>query len=286
MPSLELATANFMHFSIDAAIYSLTTSHTIGHLPVCRFSQSLYRYSDGAGIYRHVWLSFVSTPGPYVAPWGVYAPSRVTGTIDWSSGAPMADAVLTPSVEVWNNATSSQAFSVALSVLDAAGKVVATATGAGSVPGVGGVTTWTPTSPITLTGAALWHTLPKPALYKLATTLTVGGIAVDAITVTFGVRSAVFDAATGFILNGKNVKIMGSSNHQDFSAVVSGAVQQRSALEARCFVFGLISIAIFRASFNSRCTLCNTGRCGARPHSVAPRGKAAGGAVQWMANCT
>lgn len=162
-----------------------------------------------------MWLTAVRTPGPYIAPWGVYAPSNVTGPISWGAdGAPTADAALTPAVEVWNNASTAQAFSVALTVFNAAGAAVATSSGSGTVP-AGGAVTWSPPSPVALPGAALWHLVApplKPALYTLTTTLTVGGVAVDATNVTFGVRATWWDAATGFYLNGKATKILGNAN--------------------------------------------------------------------------
>jgi len=177
---------------------------------------------DGGGIYRHVFLTVITTPGPFISPWGVYAPSNVTGAISWSGGLPSADATVSPSVEVWTNTTGpAQQFSVSLSVSDPTGKVVGTATGSGSVV-AGTPTVWTPSSPIFLTQASLWHLVSppaSPALYKLTTTLTVAGTVVDDTTVTFGIRQTYFDAATGFYLNGVGTKIMGTANHQDAAAV-------------------------------------------------------------------
>ena len=145
------------------------------------------------------------SPGPYLGPWGVYAPSNVTGPITWTGGVPFADAQLMPSVEVWNNDTGpAQSFIVDLTVFDASGKVVATSSGPGTTSGA--VTTWTPPQPLPLPGATLWHLVPKPALYTLATSLTVGSIVVDAHNVTFGVRTIRFDGDTGFYLNGVATK--------------------------------------------------------------------------------
>jgi beta-galactosidase len=94
---------------------------------------------DGAGIYRPVNLIVISTPGPRIAPWGVYAPSNATGAITWTGGAPFADSTLLPTVEVVSNASSPVSFTLALTVTDAAGAVVATAGGPGSVPANGAV---------------------------------------------------------------------------------------------------------------------------------------------------
>ena len=180
---------------------------------------------DGAGIYRNVRFTAILTPGPVIAPFGVYAGgSNVTGPITWSGGVPSADAALMPSVEIWSNASSaaSQAFSLALSVQDASGNVVVTASGTGLVPGAGGVVIWSPSAPLAMPAATLWHVvdLPnRPALYTLTTTLSVGGVAVDSVTVTFGVRATYWSGATGFWLNGQNFKILGNANHQDYAAV-------------------------------------------------------------------
>ena len=171
-----------------------------------------------------MWLTAVTTPGPYIAPWGVYAPSNVTGSIALAAdGSPTGAASLTPSVEVWNNASSTQAFTLSLTVVDRSGAVVATTTGGGSVAG-GGVTVWSPAAPLTWTNAALWDlvALPlTPALYTLVTVLAVGAQGnVDAANVTFGVRRTRWDAADGFFLNdgvlvgGKATKILGNANHQ------------------------------------------------------------------------
>jgi len=178
---------------------------------------------DGGGIYRHVFLTVITTPGPYIAPWGVYAPSQVNGAISWQAdGTPVADSQLTPSVEVWTNTTGpAQSFSLSLLVTDPTGAVVGSASGSGSVS-AGTATIWSPTSPIVLNAASLWHpvALPTlPSLYTLTTTITVGGSVVDSTNVTFGIRRTRFDAATGFYLNDIPWKINGTANHQDAAAV-------------------------------------------------------------------
>jgi hypothetical protein len=168
-----------------------------------------------------VWLTAVTTPGAYIAPWGIYAPSSVDGAITWEGGAPFGNGFLSPSVDVWNNGTATSSFSLSLAVYDARGAVVGSASGSGSVA-AGGVTTWAPTSPIALPGAALWHLVEaplKPALYTLAVSLSIGGDRTDAANVTFGVRRTRWSNATGFWLNDVNTKILGTANHQDFAGV-------------------------------------------------------------------
>jgi beta-galactosidase len=175
---------------------------------------------DGGGIYRHVWLTAVSTVGPYLGPLGVYAPTAVVGAVTWTGGAPFADAALSPSVEVWSNASSGAApvpFTVQLAVYAADGTLVTTASGDGAAPGGGAVTDWAPGAPLGIPRAALWHLVSPPltpALYALRVTLLVGGAPVDAVNVTFGIRDTAWSNATGFWLNGVATKIFGNANHQ------------------------------------------------------------------------
>lgn len=58
----------------------------------------------------------------------------------------------------------------------------------------------------------------SPYLYKVITTLTdaVTGKIIDQITNPLGFRWFNFDAAKGFFLNGKPLKLIGTSRHQDF----------------------------------------------------------------------
>lgn len=170
-----------------------------------------------------MWLTSIATPGPYLGPEGIYAPSSVSGAITWVGGAPFGTGVLSPSVEVWNNGSATSTdFSLALTVTDASGAVVGSASGSGSVGGGGAVVTWSPASPITIPNAALWHLVDaplKPALYTLHTTLTVGGVAVDAHNTTFGIRRTAWNSSSGFYLNDVATKILGNANHQDYAGM-------------------------------------------------------------------
>merc|ERR1712137_273440 len=72
----------------------------------------------------------------------------------------------------------------------------------------------TSTATVLIKSAELWSD-DEPRLYTCETTLSNG----DAVTNTFGIRKMEWDKNTGFILNGKNVKIRGFANHQDFAGV-------------------------------------------------------------------
>ncbi len=69
-----------------------------------------------------------------------------------------------------------------------------------------------------LANPALWS-VDEPNLYSAIVTVETDGKARDAERVSFGVRTAVFDADKGFFLNGKSLKIQGTCNHQDHAGV-------------------------------------------------------------------
>ena len=179
---------------------------------------------DGGGIYRNVRFTAVMSPGPHIAPWGLYVGgSKPTGEISWDAdGNPSADSELMPQVEVWNNGTASSDFSLALTVKDKSGATVVSTSGKGTLAGGAGVN-WSPEKALAMPAAKLWHVWTNstnvPALYTATAELTVGGKVVDSVTETFGVRKTEWSNATGFSLNDKPFKILGNANHQDFAAV-------------------------------------------------------------------
>jgi beta-galactosidase len=59
----------------------------------------------------------------------------------------------------------------------------------------------------------------EPNLYSAIVTVESNGKPRDAERVTFGVRTARFDAEHGFFLNGQSMKIQGTCNHQDHAGV-------------------------------------------------------------------
>jgi hypothetical protein len=59
---------------------------------------------DGGGIYRHVTLAIITTPGPFFPVNALYSPAVVSGQISWSSGAPIAAADFLFEVTVANAA--------------------------------------------------------------------------------------------------------------------------------------------------------------------------------------
>lgn len=162
---------------------------------------------DGGGIYRHV--SLHSADVVHIAPWGVYLPAEVTGTI---SNDMKADAKLTIETTVVNDGSSDSSTKASHTVKDPSGKIVATVdTEEASVKAGANQTL---SVEVDIQDAELWSD-EMPRIYTCETKLANG----DSVTNSFGIRKMEWDKDNGFILNGKQVKIKGFANHQDFAGV-------------------------------------------------------------------
>ncbi len=161
-------------------------------------------FYEGAGIYRHVWLT--KTDALHLGKWESTVRTAVSGS----------SATLTLGTLVQNQGKQAETAKVSWQILDAAGKTVATAEAPAQQVGVDGTTSFTATA--MLANPALWS-VDEPNLYTAIVTVEAGGKARDAERVSFGVRTAAFDAEKGFFLNGKSLKIQGTCNHQDHAGV-------------------------------------------------------------------
>ena len=88
----------------------------------------------------------------------------------------------------------------------------------------------------------------NPALYRAAVELGSKGGVLDDTAVTFGIREARFDAATGFWLNGRNLKIKGVCVHGDGSAF--GAAVPLGVWERRLSALGRLGVNAIRTAHN------------------------------------
>jgi beta-galactosidase len=163
-------------------------------------------FYEGAGIYRHAWLT-KSAP-VHVAQWGTFVKSDVRGT----------EATLSISTEVENEGEKETACRATWRVVDPEGKVVATAQTESAQLGAWKRHTFE--SQAGIDHPALWS-LEEPHLYRLMTTVESAGEEVDREETTFGIRTVLFDANKGFFLSGKPTKLKGTCNHQDHAGVGS-----------------------------------------------------------------
>ena len=169
-------------------------------------------FYEGAGIYRHAWLT--KTAAVHIARWGNYVRpdfGNITGVVTSSNPA-----TVFVSTEVTNESDVDVVGRVHAALVDATGKTVATAVSE-SAPIVAreGHTF----AMQTRVGRPQLWSLETPNLYRAVTTLEIDGKTVDQDATTFGIRTLRFDADQGFLLNGRPVKIKGTCNHQDHAGV-------------------------------------------------------------------
>ena len=162
-------------------------------------------FYEGAGIYRHVWLT--KTDALHLGKWESYVRAAVSDD---------GTAILTLGTVVQNEGKQAESAKVSWRILDAAGKTVATAEAPAQSIDVDGAGTFTATA--SLANPALWS-VDAPNLYSAIVTVEAGGRTRDAEPVSFGVRTAVFDPGKGFFFNGKSIKLQGTCNHQDHAGV-------------------------------------------------------------------
>jgi beta-galactosidase len=161
-------------------------------------------FYEGAGIYRHVWLT--KTDAVHLGKYESYVRAAVSGSAS----------TISLGTVVRNSSAAAASARVTWKIVDTAGRTVATAEAAPQTIGSDGSATFTATAKIA--NPALWS-VEAPNLYSAIVTVEAGGKPVDAERIDFGIRTAVFDADKGFFLNGKSIKLQGTCNHQDHAGV-------------------------------------------------------------------
>jgi beta-galactosidase len=159
---------------------------------------------EGAGIYRHVWLTKVNPV--HVAQWGTFV---------YTSALSGSNATVTIQTEVTNQSNVATSNGRLISTIyDAAGNAVASSSSALNIQaGKELVATQTVSF-----AANLWS-LETPYLYKLVTTISNQNAIADIYTTPFGVRTVSIDPTNGVFVNGRHVEIKGMCNHQDHAGV-------------------------------------------------------------------
>ncbi|HEY5469686.1 MAG TPA: glycoside hydrolase family 2 TIM barrel-domain containing protein [Bacteroidales bacterium] len=165
--------------------------------------QPASRFYTGAGIYRHVRL--VVTNPVHIEQWGVYiSASQVNDK----------KAVVNLQTKIINESSSSNPVILETTILDPAGKIVKSAESKQSIPAGKSITV---NQSVEVADPQLWD-IVQPNLYKAITKIKSAKNTIDEQTNTFGIRNSKFEAATGYWLNGKNIKIKGACLHSDGGA--------------------------------------------------------------------
>lgn len=95
--------------------------------------------------------------------------------------------------------------------------------------------------------ASLWST-SYPYLYKVVTKVFENGNVIDHIETNIGIRSFYFDAAKGFFLNNKPLKILGVCNHHDLGAL--GAAFNKRAAQRQLEILKAMGCNAIRTAHN------------------------------------
>jgi beta-galactosidase len=163
-------------------------------------------FYEGAGIYRHVWLT--KTDALHLGQWESWVRT------DLKDGK----ALLKFRAVVVNEGPNAEEAGIIWALYDVDGTIIPHGAGAGRGSPL------QPGESVEFTGQ-MWISDPKlwspesPNLYRVEVSVSAGGKTRDAERVSFGIRTAVFDADKGFFLNGKPLKIQGTCNHQDHAGV-------------------------------------------------------------------
>lgn len=161
-------------------------------------------YYEGAGIYRHVWLT--KTSPLHVARYGTFVTTELTDN----------GAVITARTTVVNESKEISTFNIEETILEAEGKTVASGSKQQLSLRPGEQREYF--SSYKVENPRLWS-IETPYLHKLKTDVRSAGKIVDSYETPFGIRTVRFDPNEGFFLNGKSLKLLGTNNHQDHAGV-------------------------------------------------------------------
>ncbi|NIK41566.1 beta-galactosidase [Xanthomonas arboricola] len=202
------------------------------------------RWYPGGGLYRNVWLT--RTAPLHVAHWGTQLTTPQVS----------ADRAQVQLAVTLDNAARSAVLaqvSTAIYVLDAArgtrsGEPVARiAAMQVAVPAGGGARVQGSTQ---IDHPRLWGPPPtqRPHRYVAVTEVRQDGHVVDRYETPFGIRSIVFDAEQGLLVNGEQVPIRGVNNHHDLGAL--GAAFNVRAAERQLQLLQQMGANAIRMSHN------------------------------------
>jgi beta-galactosidase len=162
-------------------------------------------FYEGAGLYRHVWLT--KTDPLHLGRWE----SVVRADLQPTRAVLYLDSVLV------NEGAKEEPIEIRWEIFDQSGNSVAKAGALASnviVPGQSFPARFI----ASLDNPKLWSP-DAPNLYTAQVTVWANGKIRDAERIEFGVRTVEFTADKGFFLNGKSLKIQGTCNHQDHAGV-------------------------------------------------------------------
>ena len=211
---LGLRPYGYASFSYDITDYLHADKPNVMAVKVDNALQPNSRWYSGCGIYRNVWLRKVNNLN--IPLWGQF--------IRFDASDARAKATVT--TEVANQGKKAVKADAEITLFDADGKAVASATKKGLKVTPKGTEF---TASFTVDKPHLWSNT-DPYLYTCVTKLKDAktGKVIDEYSQKVGIRYFEFTADKGFFLNGKNMKINGVCLHHDAGAL--GAVVNKDAI--------------------------------------------------------
>ena len=196
--------------------------------------QPASRWYTGQGIYRHVRLVF--THQVRVAQGGLVVTTPAITA---------AQATAHVRTTVVNGADQPQSLAVRVTVFGPDGREVGSVESAARTVGIGEAADFV--SDLKVASPRLWD-IGQGNLYRAEARVSAGGQALDEATAVFGIREARFEAATGFWLNGRNVKLQGVALHHDGGGV--GAAVPLRVWERRLERLRTLGVNAIRTAHN------------------------------------
>lgn len=183
---------------------------------------------EGGGLNRHAYIYSLS-PIHFDIGSGIFAPAVLQGGFHpratTTQGMTVDTALIPVTATIVNDGTTAAAAKSLLLTfaLYAADGVTVVATQNYSVPGAVNASqsaTVRVFQPLTVANAEVW-TVPRPYLYTLVSSIVdvASGSVLDTANTSIGLRSVVFDADEGLLLNEQPVKQRGYCDHDSFGGV-------------------------------------------------------------------
>lgn len=230
--SLGVRPYGYISFRYDMTPYLNRKGNNVVAVKVDNSRQPNSRWYSGCGIYRHVYLLRVNDI--HVAQDGTQITTPLISD---------QKATVNIAVRIQNDRRTAGKAIVVNEVFDAQGRHVATSKA--SVLLAKALTENVQTMQIA--HAQMWS-IERPSLYRVVTSVKMGGSVVDRYESSFGIRTIKFDAQKGFFLNGKNMKINGVCNHHDLGCL--GAALNDVALHRQLKMLKEMGCNAIRCSHN------------------------------------
>lgn len=196
-------------------------------------NQPSSRWYTGAGIYRHARM--VIKHPTHVAHWGVFVTTPEVST---------SKAIVSANIQIDNTSDADKNIMIQSVVVDKNGKEIKSGSVSKRVQGGASITF---DQKINVSKPFLWGP-ETPDMYKLVTKVYEGKKVIDEQITDFGIRSIRYDAAKGFFLNEKPMKMYGACLHHDGGGV--GAAVPLGVWEYRFNKLKEVGINAIRTSHN------------------------------------